>query len=201
MIRSLFTIVCLCLFITGCTYPHYVYKVESIEQWKRSPVAQRGYVYLSGDVTSDKASNVVNKMVVLNDSENVERIRLVISTTGGKQQALNTIINQITKSDKPVDIICIGSCYGTGIVLYAAATGKRYAFPNTDFIMHRGKSNNKKAEVEKVLQFESEKYETLLKENSDLPDKLFPLEKKWIFFTDKEAKKYNMTDEIITEMP
>jgi ATP-dependent protease ClpP protease subunit len=198
---SLIAMVILCCFINCCTYTHNINKVESIEDWSKSITAQRGYIYLSGTITQDKASNVIEKIETLNNNNSIERIRMVICTFGGNHKALDKIINIMDRSIKPVDVIGIGPCYSSDMVILAAATGKRYAFPDTTFILHNSKSADRKTQINKILALESKKYENVIKKNSNLPEHWFPLEAKINFFTEKEAKGYNLVNEIITELP
>ena len=146
-------------------------------------------------------SSVVKKIVELNNRDDIERIRIVINTPGGEASSYRAIINGINMSKKVVDIINIGTCSSAGVGIYAAASGKRYAFPNTNFMIHRPNSNDWQAGVEDGLKFEVEQYENALKKNANLPEKWFPLTDRLIFFSEKEAKEYNLVDEIITELP
>ena len=204
MIRFFTVFICLCFFSSGCSFlvqlPEFD---EPVEVWLASHEAENGYIYLSGDMTH--RVNTARKINLFNNDDNIDRILIIIGTISASRTSLDKMVDDVIKgiaeSEKPVDVIATGACYGPCIAIYAAATGKRYAFPDTNFVMHTGKSAGDKGAIEKVLQFESDKYDAVYREKADLPEEWFPLEEEYIFFTEKEARGYKLVDEVITKMP
>jgi len=196
----------ICIFILfGCTVTHYNYEfIEeevSLQQWSESSNAKKGYIFVSGMMNTVMAANITQKMIELDTKESIERIRLIMNTNGGQTSAFRSIVNSITMLQKPVDVINFGSCYSACVGVYAIASGRRYAFSKTDFMVHRPSSDLRADGVEDAINYETEIYESLLKSKANLPEKWFPLSKKQFYFSAEEAVGYSLVDEIITKLP
>jgi ATP-dependent protease ClpP protease subunit len=204
MIRFFTVFICLCFFSSGCSFLVQVPESdEPVEVWLASHEAEKGYIYLSGDMTHRVSTS--RKINLLNNDDKIDRILIIIGTISASRTSLDKMVDDVIKgiaaSKKPEEVIATGTCYGHCIAIYAAATGKRYAFPDTNFVMHNSKSAGDKGSIEKVLQVEADKYDSVFREKADLPEEWFPLEEEWIFFTEKEAREYKLVDEVITKMP
>lgn len=204
MIRVFTVFICLCFFSSGCSlFVQLPESDEPVEVWLASHEAENGYIYLSGDMTH--RVNAKRKINLFNKDDTIDRILIIIGAISAGGMSLDKmvydVIKGIVESEKPVDVIATGACYGHCIAIYAAATGKRYAFPDTNFIMHAGRTAGDKGAIEKVLQFESDKYDAVYREKADFPEEWFPLEEEYLFFTEKEAREYKLVDEVITKIP
>ena len=196
----------ICIFILfGCTVTHYNYEfIEeevSLQQWSESSNAKKGYIFVSGMMNTVMAANITQKMIELDTKESIERIRLIMNTNGGQISAFRSIVNSITMLQKPVDVINFGSCYSACVGVYAIASGRRYAFSKTDFMVHRPSNDSRADGIEDAINYETEIYESLLKSKANLPEKWFPLSKKQFYFSAEEAVGYSLVDEIITKLP
>ncbi len=194
------------LVVSGCAVnvreDTYLQSSETLEQWCHSAEAERGYIIMSSSVSPQMALDVVKKMITLNDDPNVQRITVIINSNGGEAGALRTIYNSMRLSQKPVDTVNIGNCYSAACAIFAGATGKRYAYQDSHFMIHspevvRGSAHKYKD----VLDFEVSFFESVLKANSHLPDSWFPLTGKHRFFSAKEALQYGLVDELIDQLP
>jgi ATP-dependent protease ClpP protease subunit len=202
MNRFIISLICLCSFVPGCAMVTNI-KQETIpiSKWVDSPEAKRGYIYLSGSITKEKALNFVEKLNELNKNNDIKRIRLVINITGEVGMHTETLIKAINISKKVIDVINIGACYSNGVAVFAAATGKRYAFSDTTFAISSQMDKENYLLLENMLEFETEKYKTLIKSTSNLPEEWLTGEDSMFIFSEKEAKTYNLIDEIITDLP
>ncbi len=178
MIRFCTVLICMCFIYSGC--PLLVQLPESdepVEVWLASHEAENGYIYLYGDMTH--RVNTARKINLLNNDDKIDRILIIIGTISASRTSLDKMVDDVIKgisaSKKPVDVIATGACYSHCITIYAAATGKRYAFPDTNFVLHTSKSEGNKAAIEKVLQYESDKYDAVFRGKADLPEEWFPL--------------------------
>ena len=201
MIKRLFIFMCLCFFISGCGMKH-SYSSLPVDQWLETPGAKTGYIYLPAIIPM-KISELFIKVNELNKNDDIERIRLVLDVSGESAEPMfDEVMRSISISEKPVDVINIGGCSGPACVaLYASATGRRYAFPDTAFKFISKKLKENRSEIEKLLEFEIERYADLIRENTDLPEEYYSKENEVTFFTAKEAEKYGLVTEIITELP
>lgn len=202
MTRFISAILFFCLVFTGCSrVTHIRQETIPIGKWINSPDAKRGHIYLSGEITSARASNFIKKIDEINKNDDIERIRLFINVTGDAEKQLDVLIRGISLSKKDIDVINIGACYSTCVALYAAASGRRYAFPDTNFGLVTHKQESYRIQIKNIMDFKTEKYEPLIKEKANLPEEWFSSSEQPIFFTEKEAMQYNLIDEIITELP
>lgn len=173
-----------------------------VDQWLETPGAKTGYIYLPAMIPMT-ISELFIKVNELNKSDDIERIRLVIDVSGESAEPLfDELMRCIRISEKPVDIINIGGCAGPACVaLCASATGRRYAFPDTVYTLMSRKLKENRSEIEKLLMFKIERYADLIRKNTALPEAYYSKENGVTFFTAKEAEKYGLVNEIVTELP
>ncbi len=201
MIKRLFILICLCIFISGCGMTH-SYSSLPVDQWLETPGAKTGYIYLPAIIPM-KISELFIKVNELNKNDDIERIRLVIDGSGESAEPMfDELMRCISISKKPVDVINIGGCSGPACVaLYASATGRRYAFPDSAYKLISRKLKENRSEIEKLLEFKIDRYADLIRENTGLPEEYYSKENEVTFFTAKEAKEFGLVNEIITELP
>jgi len=175
---------------------------ETLEQWRHSPEAGRGYLVLSSSVSAQMALDAVKKIVALDSDPNVQRITMIINSNGGEAGALRTIYNAMRLSHKPIDTVNIGNCYSAACAIFAGATGKRYACRESHFMVHSPKLIRGSArKYEDVLEFEVSFFQKAVRAHSHLPDEWFPLTNKHRFFSAQEALQYGFVDEVIETFP
>lgn len=174
---------------------------EDITAWSLSAEARQGTIVLGSDISRASAVDVVRKMIALDNDPNIERVQLMINSNGGDTSALRTIYNAIRLSEKPVDTINVGNCYSAACAIFAAATGKRYAFANAHFMVHKPQAvGGLSRRYSEILDFEVEFFETVLKD-SGLPAHWFPLTEKDQYFTAQEGKTFGFVDEVVETLP
>lgn len=189
----------LLLFVSGCAYTYYPTDgiSSSMQKWHVSPNAKSGYLYVYGELLHSRELKAAIYIHMLNKNPNIERIRLVINNARGDADSVDNLINTIALSRKPVDIIAAGYCYGKCIEIYAAATGNRYAFKDTKFIIS-GESDFERAEIEKIIRHESGVSKAVFMDDANPIETLFSQGREWIVITGKEAMEYHLVDDIIT---
>lgn len=199
MIKKITVAICLfLLFVSGCAYTYYPDdNISFMQKWRLSPNAKSGYVYIYGEFLYSRVLRFVTYVHTLNNDPDIERIQVVINNTRGDAASVDNLINTIALSRKPVDIIASGYCYGKGIEIYAAATGNRYAFEDTKFIIS-GKSERERAVIEKIIRHKPGTGKADFMDETNHIDKLFSQGQEWIVITGKEALKYGLVDDIIT---
>jgi len=181
---------------------HVKQNLQTIAQWLESPSAQRGYIFISGDITRPLAEETTNKIIALDQADSIERITLMIDSNGGGTAPFRVIYNAIRLTKKPVDAVNMGNCYSAACAILAAATGKKSAYANTHFMIHRPQaSGTEKHEFKDLLSFESATYESVVRHNTELPSHWFPLTRQSRFFSAQEALQYKIIDNIIEPEP
>ncbi len=199
MIKKFTVAICLfLLFVSGCAYTYYPDdNISSMHKWHLSPNTKNGYVYIYGEFLYSRIITATRYIHILNNNPDIERIRVVINNTRGDAASVDNLINTIILSKKPVDIIASGYCYGKGIEIYAAATGNRYAFEDTKFVIS-GKSERERALIEKIIRHDTGTGKADFMDKTNHIDKLFSQSREWIVVTGKEALEYHLVDDIIT---
>jgi len=195
------------LVLAGCSMSvhettHVRQNLQTIAQWAESPAAQRGYIFISGDITRSLAEETTNKIIALDQQDTIDRITLMIDSNGGGTAPFRVIYNAIRLTQKPVDAVNMGNCYSAACAILAAATGKRSAYANTHFMIHKPQaSGTEKQELGDLLSFETKTYESVVRHNTELPAHWFPLTRQSRFFTAQEALRYKVIDNIIEARP
>lgn len=129
-------------------------------------------VFLVGPVTDQSANLVVAQLLFL-ESENPDKdISLYIDSPGGSVYAGLSIYDTMQFIKPDVSTICLGMAASMGAFLLAAgAKGKRFALPNSRFMIHQpsGGTNGTAADIEiqakEILELRS-RLNTILSEHT-----------------------------------
>ena len=196
-----------CLLILSMTFVACSMKVvritkESItapnyDNWAVTKEARDGIIRLYGDINAFSAYDLSSKLYILNKEDDISHIKIVINSDGGEASSYRAIVNAIKDINKPVDCIVIGNCYSAACAILQCATGRRIAYKNAHFMVHKvqfkeGVTGN----VEELLKFEMSLYEAILRERSKLPSAWFPLNDDYKFFGADFALSHGFVDEI-----
>ncbi len=175
--------------------------VEDLATWAESADAHRGIILLGSDISPAAATQMARKIIALDQDPEIARLMVIINSNGGDTSALRTIYNAMRFTHKPVDTVNVGNCYSAACAIFAGATGKRYAFANTHFMVHRPRAvGGAERRYREVVTFEVDFFQSVLKD-SGLPENWFPLTTKDHYFTAQEAQSYGFLDEIVTQLP
>jgi ATP-dependent Clp protease, protease subunit len=200
-------VVSLCWMLAGCAMSveetTSVHPVPlDINEWVGSPEAARGCIFLQEDIDPLLAQEIADKILALDQRQDVQRITLMINSFGGQAAAFRVIHNCLRLTHKPVDTLNIGNCYSAACGIFASATGKRYACENAHFMVHRPEMvYGSQKDLKDMLDFEVQTYEAIIKKGGGLPVEWFPLTDKKRFFTAQQALEYKFIDRIVTHWP
>jgi ATP-dependent Clp protease protease subunit len=199
-----------CLMVSGCmmfssveaTPPETSQAQPDISAWTESAEASAGCIFINGYLDGTLAAEVADKVLTLDQRKDVERITLLVNSLGGEAAAFRVIHNALRLTRKPVDTVNIGNCYSAACAVFASGTGKRYAYANTHFMVHRPQMpNGVPRDVRDMLDFEVQTFESTIKRQGALPAEWFPLTDKDHFFTAQQALEYKFIDQIIEGPP
>jgi len=158
-----------------------------------------------GDPIDDRVANIIIAQFLFLDAQSKDKdIKFYINSPGGSVSAGLAIYDtmQLIKSD--VSTICVGLAASMASVLLAAgATGKRFALPNSEVMIHQvmggaeGQASDVKIRAEhilktkvkmnKILAFHTKQKEATVEKDSDRD----------YFMTAEEALKYGIIDKVI----
>lgn len=93
-------------------------------------------IFLNEEITDDLAKTIVEKLFKL-DATNHKDIKLYINSPGGTVSSGLAIYDAIKYIKSDVSTIAIGRVASMASILLVAGTkGKRYAFPNSEIMIH-----------------------------------------------------------------
>ena len=166
-------------------------------------------LWLNDDIDDEIISTFVYSILRYNRldkdllADDRKPIILYINTNGGSVANCFSLIDCINMSKTPVYTVNICCCYSAGFLIFLAGH-KRYACPNSTFLMHDGSSGaywETSAKLRDRIDFEEEvdkrvKYHIV--NNSDITEEFYDDQYRveWYFYPET-AKKYNMVDCII----
>jgi ATP-dependent Clp protease, protease subunit len=85
-------------------------------------------VLFVGDLTDQEASDIVASLVQLSFEDPIEKITLLINSSGGEVRNAFMIYDAMKVIDSPIETICLGDAWQEAVLLLAAGTkGMRYA--------------------------------------------------------------------------
>lgn len=111
----------------------------SLDDRLRERLLDRRILLLDGEVTDALASRLVSEMLLLSDDDPDADITLYVSSPGGSVLAGLAIYDVMQLLPNDVVTVATGFAASMGqVLLCAGASGKRYALPNAQVLMHEG---------------------------------------------------------------
>jgi ATP-dependent Clp protease, protease subunit len=90
-------------------------------------LSNEGILFIFGEITSDMAADICATLL-LKDSEDLEKITLLINSDGGEIRNSLAIYDVMCSLSTPIETVCIGTAMKEAAILLAAGTpGMRYA--------------------------------------------------------------------------
>ncbi len=201
----LFLEILLLFLLIGCGQSSYIYKngyiVEkvgdlsdiTIESIKKSSDIKKGIIVIDGKITARVAKATKLKLQYLNNKSSV--INLYLTTEGGWLSDAFKIVDAIKTINTPVNIYVKRYCKSAGVVVLLGATGKRYAYKNSQIILHFNRNYHS---LNPQSQAMTRRFEALYRSKTSIPSSWYPLSgNRIIKLTPQEALKYGIIDEII----
>lgn len=170
-------------------------------------------IYINDAILPENAGSInkqINFWNIIDDTDEIpteERvpIKLYINTPGGDLPAALSIIDTIILSRTPVWTITLATGYSAGFFI-GIAGHKRFAYPHSSFLFHEGCFVNG-GDAHKFLQganfYEKQlkQLKKLVLDRTNITEEMYEEHKKddlWLLAD--EALKYNIVDEIMTEI-
>lgn len=97
-----------------------------------------GIIYVSGQIDDKASEGVCKEIIELNISSKVDRIQLIINSSGGSCAAGFAIIDIMEWSSLPVYTTGVGMIASMGLLIFmTGAKGHRVITPRTSILSHR----------------------------------------------------------------
>ena len=163
-------------------------------------------VFLIGEISYQRAAEVIMKMLYLDNLKRNTEISLYINSPGGSVDDTMAIYDTIRFVGSPVATYCIGRAQsGAAVVLAAGTKGRRHALPHAKFMLHQvwggvsGQAADIKIQAEEILKAKTMINEILAKHTGQPIEKIAAETERDRYMTADEAKQYGLIDEVLQE--
>ena len=161
-------------------------------------------VFLGSQVNDEVANLIVAQMLFLQSDDPKSDIHLYINSPGGSVTAGLAIYDTMQFMTCAVNTYCVGMAASMGAVLLAAGTtGKRYALPNSDIMIHQvsGGARGTASDVERTVEYMYKLKKRLIRilaHHSGKSEEQVGLDSdRDYYMSAEEAKAYGLVDEVV----
>ncbi|UCG55882.1 MAG: ATP-dependent Clp protease proteolytic subunit [Phycisphaerales bacterium] len=163
-------------------------------------------VFLIGEISYQRAAEVIMKMLYLDNLKRSSEISLYINSPGGSVDDTMAIYDTMRFVSSPIATYCIGRAQsGAAIVLSAGTKGSRFALPHAKIMLHQpwggvsGQAADIKIQAEEILKAK-EMINGILAETTGQPVERIAAEtERDRYMTAAEAREYGLIDEVLRE--
>jgi ATP-dependent Clp protease protease subunit len=163
-------------------------------------------VFLIGEISYQRAAEVIMKMLYLDNLKRDSEISLYINSPGGSVDDTMAIYDTIRFVSSPVATYCIGRAQsGAAIILAAGTKGKRHALSHAKVMLHQpwggvsGQAADIKIQAEEILKAKSMITDLLSKLTGQPVEKIAAETERDRYMTADEALQYGLIDEVLKE--
>ncbi|MFH1718027.1 MAG: ATP-dependent Clp protease proteolytic subunit [Planctomycetota bacterium] len=163
-------------------------------------------VFLIGEISYQRAAEVIMKMLYLDNLKRKSEISLYINSPGGSVDDTMAIYDTMSFVASPIATYCIGRAQsGAAIILAAGAKGKRHALPHAKVMLHQpwggvsGQASDIKIQAEEILKAKAMINEILAKHTGQPVEKIASETERDRYMTAEEAHQYGLIDEVLHE--
>ncbi len=163
-------------------------------------------VFLIGEISYQRAAEVIMKMLYLDNLKRASEISLYINSPGGSVDDTMAIYDTMQFISSPIATFCIGRAQSGGAIVLAAGTkGKRHALPHAKIMLHQpwggitGQAADIKIQAEEILKSKTMINEILAKETGQTVEKIAAETERDRYMSADEAKKYGLIDDVLHE--
>jgi ATP-dependent Clp protease protease subunit len=163
-------------------------------------------VFLIGEISYQRAAEVIMKMLYLDNLKRSSEISLYINSPGGSVDDTMAIYDTMRFVSSPIATYCIGRAQsGAAIILAAGTKGKRHALPHAKVMLHQpwggvsGQAADIKIQAEEILKAKAMINELLAKHSGQPVEKIAAETERDRYMTAEEAHQYGLIDEVLEE--
>ena len=163
-------------------------------------------VFLIGDISYQRAAEVIMKMLYLDNLKRNSEISLYINSPGGNVDDTMAIYDTMRFLSSPIATYCIGRAQsGAAIILAAGTKGKRHALPHAKLMLHQpwggitGQAADIKIQAEEILKAKVTLSEIFARHTGQPAEKIIAETERDRYMTADEALEYGLIDEVLHE--
>jgi ATP-dependent Clp protease protease subunit len=163
-------------------------------------------VFLIGEINYARATEVIMKLLYLDNLKRESEISLYINSPGGSVDDTMAIYDTMRFISSPIATFCIGRAQsGAAVILSAGTKGKRHALPHAKVMLHQpwggvtGQAADIKIQAEEILKARALINELLSKHTGQPVEKIAEETERDRYMTADEAKEYGLIDDVLHE--
>lgn len=163
-------------------------------------------IFLIGEINYARATEVIMKLLYLDNLKRQNEISLYINSPGGSVDDTLGIYDTIRFINSPVATFCIGRAQsGAAVILAAGAKGKRHALPHAKVMLHQpwggvtGQAADIKIQAEEILKAKATINEILARHTGQSVERIQAETERDRYMTAAEACEYGLIDEVLHE--
>jgi ATP-dependent Clp protease protease subunit len=163
-------------------------------------------VFMIGEINYRMATEVIMKLLYLDNLKKGIDISLYINSPGGSVDDTMAIYDTMRFINSPVSTYCIGRAQSGGaIVLAAGAKGKRHALPHAKVMLHQpwggitGQASDIRIQADEINKSKRIINEILAKHTGMDIEKIAAETERDKYLTAQEALEYGLIDEVLVE--
>lgn len=160
-------------------------------------------VFITGEIDDNLANNVIAELLYL-DSINHEDISIYINSPGGSVSSGLAIYDTMQFVSSNISTICVGIAASMGAFLLSSGeTGKRYALPNADIMIHqplggaKGQATDIQIASERIVTLRKRLNKILAKNTRQTLKKIERDTDRDYYLDAKSALEYGLIDKVI----
>lgn len=164
-------------------------------------------VFMIGEISYRMATEVIMKLLYLDNLKRGVEISLYINSPGGSVDDTMAIYDTMRFIGSPVATYCIGRAQSGGAVILAAGTkGRRHALPHAKIMLHQpwggvtGQAEDIRIQAEEILKAKKTINEVLAKHTGLTEEQLATETERDKYMTAEEAKTYGLIDDVLQEL-
>jgi len=161
-------------------------------------------VFMIGEINYRMATEVIMKLLYLDNLKRGVEISLYINSPGGSVDDTMAIYDTMRFIGSPVATYCIGRAQsGAAIILAAGTSGRRHALPHAKVMLHQpwggvtGQAEDIRIQAEEILKAKKIIIELLSKHTGLTPEKIAEETERDKYMTAQEAKEYGLIDDVL----
>jgi ATP-dependent Clp protease protease subunit len=163
-------------------------------------------VFMVGEISYSMATEVIMKLLYLDNNKPGTDISLYINSPGGSVDDTMAIYDTMQFIGSPISTFCIGRAQSGGAVILAAGKkGNRHALPHAKVMLHQpwggvtGQASDIKIQAEQILLAKKMINEVLAKHTGQPIEKIAEETERDKYMTAEEALKYGLIDDVLSE--
>ena len=163
-------------------------------------------VFMVGEISYSMATEVIMKLLYLDNNKPGTDISLYINSPGGSVDDTMAIYDTMQFIGSPISTFCIGRAQsGAAVILTAGKKGNRHALAHAKVMLHQpwggvtGQASDIKIQAEQILQAKKMINEVLAKHTGQPIEKIAEETERDKYMTAEEALKYGLIDDVLSK--